>query len=557
MNVKYVLPGLLICLLIFSPSYGEDIYENQLNQGIKSADIYAVQLIAQAGQDKEKAYDLLARAVHVAPTLPRVYFEASKNRFAFSGDGMLKSVDYLLAGVNAYSKNFWWSFVVLEALFFSLVFSLVGTVIIIILLRLPADTPLISHDMAESPWKTVLLFLLILLSAVSPLFFLAGILILLGLYMRKTDRIAVYLFLFFLVLSPLIFKTASLFVNASISGKGKAVVQVNESRGNTYALAALSKEGDYPARFSYALALKREGYYQAAADIFGQLVQVQQDPRAYVNLGNCFIGLNDTVRATQYYTQALNISPSASAYYNLSQISRDLLEFNQGEEYFMAAVALDRVAVSGYRAVYTRHPNRLVADETLSRSELWGYIREQGKRNFSFNLSLVPLPLLSLIAAGLAAGFFLLCKYLRHVAYRCRKCSSIHCTKCEKHIMWGQMCPQCYGSLVKLEETDVKERVSRLLNIYEKQNRRRGIMRIFSYILPGAAFIYSGRVLIGMLVLWPFLFFLMVPVMNRIMTMADPVMTHGFLDVSSLFIAFVIYGFAYGTTKRRIARGWL
>lgn len=560
MKGKCLLLLLIVQVLLVpaSPSFpGDEIYEDNLNRGITNAEVYAYQLIQSSREQPDKAAGLLSRALQGAPNLPLVYFAKAKDAFALSGEGILESLDFLLNGVDSYTRNFWWSFSLYEALFFSFVLSLILSVVLVVVLRLFLDMPLISHDMSETPSKTLLLAGLIVLSLVSPLFFLAGILILLGLYMRKTDRAVVYIFLLFLALSPWTIRTASLFISASLSGKAKAIVQVNESRGNAYALSALENGTDFPARFSYALALKREGTYEEAADILLRLTGEKKDPRALVNLGNCYIGLNNFEEAGSYYSAALEIRPVAAAYYNLSQISRELLDFNKGDEYFMAAVSLDRVAVSGYRAMYSRTPNRLVADETLSRAELWEYVMGNADPGRTFNLSIVPLPVLSLLALALAGGFFWLCGHLRHTAYRCRKCGVILCTQCEKHIMWGQMCPQCYGSLVKLEEMDVRERVARLLSIHEQLHRRRGIMKILSFVLPGTAFIYAGRILPGLVMLWFFLFFLMVPVMNGIITMGDALISHGLMNGIALCAGLVVYAASYGITKRRMAKGWL
>ena len=60
--------------------------------------------------------------------------------------------------------------------------------------------------------------------------------------------------------------------------------------------------------------------------------------------------------------------------------------------------------------------------------------------------------------------------------------------------MWGQMCPQCFRSLIKLEEIEVKERVAQLLSIYEHQKRRRDIMKLLSFIIPGSSQVYAGKV---------------------------------------------------------------
>ena len=65
-----------------------------------------------------------------------------------------------------------------------------------------------------------------------------------------------------------------------------------------------------------------------------------------------------------------------------------------------------------------------------------------------------------------------------------------------------------------MDELEAKERVSKLLSIYEHQKKRRNIMKIFSFLMPGVSQIYAGKILVGVLFLWPFLFFLFIPVTN-------------------------------------------
>ena len=76
----------------------------------------------------------------------------------------------------------------------------------------------------------------------------------------------------------------------------------------------------------------------------------------YVNLGNCYAGLKNTEKAITSYLKAVEIKPLASAYYNLSQISREILDFTKGNEYFKLALEINRDAVSDYRIDLQQKP---------------------------------------------------------------------------------------------------------------------------------------------------------------------------------------------------------
>ncbi len=564
--MKRSLMTLIICLLAtVASAAGDDYYENQLNRGIRNSEPYTYALVKKAHLNKAEAGRLLDNAVLYSPDLPAVYFEHAKKSFSLSGPGLLKSVDYIISGIDAYSRNFWWSFSLVGAVYFSLILSFILSFFIIISVRLSRDLPMITHDIKETSSRSVLLVALLAISVLSPLFFIAGILILTGIYMRKADRIVVYAFLLFLVFSPALFSAGSLFMNAQSSGKLKAVVQENEAKGNIFALTNLRDNKDYNATFSYALALKHEGNFQEAIEIYKKLLDNKSDFRVLVNLGNCYVGLynfeedkkGNLGEAAKYYTMAINAKPAASAYYNLSEVSREMLDFAKGDEYFKAALNIDRAAVENFRAVSSRNANRFVVDETIPRTELWAYVKSNSGSAANFGMTVFPASLLSFVALLLIPAFFLLPGRLKYHAYRCRKCDNILCNGCERELVIGQICSQCYGSMLKLAELDVKERVSRILSIYDNRKKRREIMKVLSFVLPGSAHIYSGKLLYGFLILWPFLFFISFPLVGSFFFPASSLISHGFFNVAALGIALLVYLVSNLITRQGIYKGWL
>jgi tetratricopeptide (TPR) repeat protein len=401
-----------------------------------------------------------------------------------------------------------------------------------------------------------LLLVLFVLSLISPLLFLAGILVLLGLYMTRIDKALVYFFLVFLLASPFFFRTTAQFLQVSSSGVMRAIVDVNESKGNAYALSALKLSDEPPALFSYGLALKRTGLYDKAIAAYSNLIKTKSDAPVYVNLGNVYVGQNKMDEAAKSYLAAINIRPLASAYYNLSQVSREGLDFEKGNKYFSKALAIDRDAVTGYRAISGRNPNRIVADEAISPSSLWNLAWKTPVKSATFNLSALPGWTISLAALLLIFAFYMMNNHSGNKAYRCRRCNKIFCPRCEKHIMWGQMCPQCFRSLIKLEEIEVKERVAQLLSIYEHKKRRRDIMKLLSFIIPGSSQVYAGKILYGFFFMWPFLFFLLFPLTTSFMT-PDARGTHWVANLASLLIAAILLIISNIFTRQRISKGWL
>jgi tetratricopeptide (TPR) repeat protein len=275
-----------------------------------------------------------------------------------------------------------------------------------------------------------------------------------------------------------------------------------------------------------------------------------------VNLGNAYVGKNNMEEAGKSYLTAVSIRPLASAYYNLSEISRERFAFEKGDEYYKKAVEIDRYAVSSYQMIYGRNPNRFVVDETISFPALWDLAKKHSGKTSTFGFVSLPGWGASLAAFCLIFAFYFLNSHSKNKAYRCKRCNTIFCPRCEKHIMWGQMCPKCFGSLIKLEEIEVKERVARLLSIYAHQNRRRAMMKALSFIMPGSSQIFGGKILFGLLFMWPFLFFLIFPAANTLLT-SGTMISHWVLNSASLLFAFILYVFSNIFTRQRITKGWL
>lgn len=556
--MKKLLAGIMLSVLLFAAVAGADEYfESRLDSGLRTSEAQSYLLIQKARVNRSEASALLHQAEKYSPNLPSVFFEMAKANFTFSYSGVLNSVNDIVMAVNAYNRNFEWALTFVNNLYFSLLISLILTALVIVVVRMVNDFPLLGHELRESGEKALLLAGLVILAAMSPVLLIAGMMVLLGLSMRRLDKAVVLVFLVALVFSPLLFRTATLLVNAFTSGTLRAVVEVNESKGNQYALAALGQQQRRPELFSYALALKRTGRYEEAIKIYRDLLAQQQDPKVCVNLGNCYVALNRPEEALALYAKAVELQSLASAYYNLSQVSRELLNFEKGEEYFQKALAISRTAVSAYRDVYGRNPNRLVIDETLSFQELWQTLWEQPVRTSLFGLSIVTAWVLAAVAALLLGAFWFLSGKRGKPATRCKRCGVIFCPRCEKSISWGGMCSQCFRSLVKLDELEVKVRVAQLLGIYESQKQRRTVLKTLAFVLPGSAQVFGGKVLYGFLLMWPFLFFAVLPVLNRVFGRGGGAAMHGFLEGFSAVCAAVVYIVSLMITRQRIARGWL
>lgn len=533
-------------------SSAEDLYESRLDEGLFNTEPYSYLLITLSHQERAASKALLDKARLYSPDLPAVYFALAGEGFTPSANGVFQWFDYFRQGMKAYGRNFWWEFSIKGSTYASLLISFILSLVVILAVRLPMEAGLILHDDREERKRLTLLVIPVLLSLLGPIALIAGAFFLTGFYFRKENKFVVYVSFLFLLLSPFLLREVTPFLTSP--SPLKAIVAVNEGKDNKFALWALKGRSDLASSFSYALALKREGDYQGAIEAYKGLAGrlPRPDPRLYINLGNAYYGMKDMEAARDSYLKSIGITPLPSAYYNLSQIHREMLDFTKGEEYFLNAAKLNPEAVSRYAAISGVNPNRFVVDEPLPDSVIWEYTMGRG------NSPLSGLQFLgSFIALLMIAGFYFLDKKVRYRAQRCKRCGAVFCSRCSRIITWGEMCPRCFGSLIKIDEVDSRERIAILLSIYQSQMKRRNRAKLFSYLVPGAGQIYSGKLLAGLLFLWPFLFAGTLIVMDY----SPPAGIFPFTHVWITPLMLVCVGLAYlGSVlhiRRRIQKGWL
>lgn len=538
------LQGLSIC----------DLYNEQLDKGIIDSEYYVYSILEKNKQSSNR-YKLLRELERYAPDFPALYFEISKERFNFTLIGLFESFDYLIKGISKYKKNFWWLFSLISSITMSFLVSFILSITIITMITFLKSIPLISHDLSEDK-KRLFIFLIFMLSILGPLYFLASSLLISSLYFKKRERLIFYIYLIFLLISPLIINITSFTINAPLSPKLKAIVEVNESKGNNYAISTLKDGRDYVEKFSYALALKREGRYNEAIDIYKNLLKEKEDPILLNNLANCYVGIKDLQKALELYQEAINIQPNATLFYNMSQIYRELLDFEKADKNFTLAYKKNFSEVIRFRSLSSNNPNRLVMDTGLPLKIIFKYAIEKTS-NKSLNISLLPSYYYPIGAFIILALYLALKQRLKSFAYTCKRCGSVFCNKCEKRVLWGDMCLQCYRSLIKLDELDPRDRISRILKIYEYRNKKRNLIKILNFLLPGTGHIYAGSILQGFIFLWLFLFFITLIFMGGLVSFGIGNYSHFWLNILGLLSAIVVYVIINLATKRRLIRGWV
>jgi tetratricopeptide (TPR) repeat protein len=529
----------------------KDLFESRLDRGLRNTEPYSYLLIKMARHERSKAEELLLKAKKFSPDLPVVYFELSKESLSPFSPRIFEAIDYFRQGINAYERNFWFELDLAGLCFSSLILSLFLSLATTAMVRFPDGAQLLLHDMREDKRKYIFPPALIVLSFFGPFAFLGSLFFLLGIYFKKNDKAVVYIALFSLFLYPLFLRTWDIFLSAP-SPELRAIVEVNERRDNRYALRVLRNRDDFASAFSYALALKREGWYQEAAGIFKTLTEQYRDPRLFLNLGNSYYGMGDRDAAIRAYEASLNIRPIPSAFYNLSQIYREKFDFPKGDEYFLEAATLDQESVAFFRSISGSSPNRFVVDETIPSPDFWGYVSKKSRMNGATWTAGEGSALIALIMTPL---FYAVNRRVKHKAYQCTRCGMVFCSRCSRAFIWHEMCRQCQSSLIRIEETESKERIARLLAIYQRQTKRRRNARLLSYLMPGIGQIYAGRILPGFLLLWGGMFFIIHLVLVPV-TGPFPFTHEWTIPFAMVFFA-AFYIISHIHLRKGLRKGWL
>lgn len=527
----------------------DELYEARLDKGLRNTDEYAYYLLKKVSEDNVRAKEHLERALRYSPDLPAVYFGLAGENCSITST--YAGLEYLRQGLKAYGRNFWWRFSLQGLLYLSLMVSYLAAMLVLMLIRYPSELSLFIHDVKETKWPAVLFLLLIILSLLGPFAFIAGFFFITGLYLKRPNRVLVYLSFVMLFISPFFEKTVSLFLSAP-SKETRAVVAVNEGRDNRYALSALKPGKGFIPSFSLALALKREGRYDEAIGLYRELAKDHADPAINVNLGNLYYAAGNAENAVNSYLESLKVRPLVSAYYNLSQVRRESFDFGKSDEYFLKAAGIDHQSLSRLTSISSRNPNRFVADEVLLSKDVWEYAMASNiSERFGYRDWIVFATAISLVIA-----LYFFDNWVKLRAYRCRRCGEVACSRCNRALTWGGLCPDCYRSFVRMDGIDPRERVSRLLSIYHNKTRERMIVNTLSLVLPGSAQIFSGRIIPGFLFLWPFMFFLVMLIMNLFISVGPYPVNHGWVNPLCVISMALIYLLSLFNTRGVTRREW-
>lgn len=374
----------------------EKIYQWKLDQGIRNHYAFALALVRESEQGARKgksggAPELLDYAEKMAPDFSQVAIARAK----WLGSRILDSWENAPNAVLAWFQGVWLSFSNPEEalpqivdLTLWILFSFLLTFVAFALSLFIRYYFLFIHDLKKLirlKISFIPLAIFSLLFLLSPFFLGMGWMWVMALwvlvfwaYAGRTDHLVTIALLLLLLLIPTGIRFYSSLL-LSFSGNGvPEILRANTGvwNGKLYQrMLAMNRSNPQDQDVLQAIGLmeKRMGKFKEAEQRFLQIAKLDpQSGAASNNLGNIYLVTNRLDQAVEAYRNAGRLEPfRAEAYYNLGQAYLLKHRKKEAEAEFQRARSLEPELISDHAGIFSRNPNRLVIDRTLSYSQVW------------------------------------------------------------------------------------------------------------------------------------------------------------------------------------------
>ena len=492
-----------------------------------------------------EAMELIKRSLILFPENPEAYFLMAEKSPA------LLALRYFLKGMY-YSVVETWHLININAiLVLSIAVAIFASLSVFSILRMPTTAALIIHEIIEDPRKVIFMTLLIP-SILGFYFTIAAFLFFILSYVRKKTPVAAVTLFVLMVLSLFTFRFFNSYLKTLLSPDTRAIISVNTGESYSGALAFLKKHDDRYSMFSYGLALLKMNRLEEAKDVYERLSGKLNDDRVLINLSGVNLLLGNLKEAEELLQRVLDRKPSVSAYYNMSIIKREQLDFQKGDDYFTRAINLDFDRVTLYRELLSSEHLPMPMVETLKKPELLTIIISRTMKGIRADRKALVLPIYTVLLLILLA----LRQRKGKIPVKCKKCGKIYCPVCERRVSWRDICSDCFKNLVTLERNP-EERIRTLLKTYEYQRKRRQILNLLSFLIPGYAILMSDRFARGVVIFSSIVFLLSIVFISGYFKVNIPSSDFLVLRLSSLALSIIIYVFTLLYVRKRVRKGWL
>jgi tetratricopeptide (TPR) repeat protein len=389
--------------------------------------------------------------------------------------------------------------------------------------------PLFAHSLGEGSLRllpqparaslSLLLFILPLMLGLGVLWAAVVALLFSGPYLTRRQRVLVSVLLAGLVLFPLAYgEVAARHVTAA--SRNFALVQTVEQggRGETLAQglrqwAEGSPDAGLP-RYYLGQVLKRRGdLAQAEAEMSLAARLLPDAGFVQVGLGNLQYLQGRLAEAEVSYRRAAEMLPaSAPVQMNLSKLYTQRLQLDLSNEALTRSHMLDPHTARTVSYFHGQGQTQFVLDAPVPGEVLAAGlaprrrdVRPVAEGLWGRPLRGVPLASLPYVAAGLLTLFWArvaLRGWTRPVR-RCSQCGAAFCGKCQNNPKEREYCGPCAAVFRRREGVAAFIRVRRIREGEEWMRQERARVGLLGSLVPGGSDLYTGRVLLGLLLCLP------------------------------------------------------
>jgi tetratricopeptide (TPR) repeat protein len=510
----------------------DQLYQLKLDKGIRNFPMLSYLLIREASRarnhgDPDQSVKLANYSIKFSPDLPQFYFELAKALWQQSPFQIHKIFPEVYKGLVAQFHHYPSALRFFYNLFYILCNAILMTFIVFGIVVMAKYLPLYFYDLRRNLTQKIsgLLFTSVkILVLLIPFFLRLDMLwafmfwsIFLWGYIMKKERQVLLAFFILLVYLPFFLHSASSFLD---SPQSDVILEMNQANYEDWDKTVEQKletwssahPGDADVLFTLGLIGKREGRYAQAEEWYRKSTQQNpQFPEALSNLGNVYLAKKQIDLAIASYQQAIDLHPQKGVYYyNLYRaLSQETFLTGKTSKAFEMARQLDPEIVDYYSSIDSPNINRMVIDEVLTATRLWGrslsqFIGGEGVlyRLFAAWFERIPsrIFLIPLFFLGFLIGVL---RYGRSKRFlnKCPMCGSPTYRFYLGASDQESICFNCHRIFIQKEKMHpkIKEKKSAQVERFQKKNHF--VSRFLSFFFIGFSDLWRGEPIRGLFLL--------------------------------------------------------
>lgn len=507
------------------------IIEEKLNSGIPNIPPISLSLIIEAknsmrAKDFVTAQKLADAAMIISPDIYEVWFFKAYLHWVINKTDIVRPLKFFLGGLKRIITTINTGPLVIGNIItlISLIISVTALLFIIALLLKNASR--ILHDLShlfppgrstffsDIIWLTLFLTLIIRFLSIFHFFFISSIV--LWLYLKKREKIALIILIIFISILPYNFSIYNQMLNL-FKGNSQYIYKAFkfEEEQSIEKLKSLIDSGgagtdEYVA---YGLINKRRGNFELAERLYKKAIEINaSNVVAYNNLGNLYIITERYDDALIQFNNALNLEPqSATIRFNISRLFLRKKELDKSNAELSEAKRYDEELVGEILKKSSSNINRFIYDmEPNYNIDLLQILKNEGATN-----KRIYLPFEHYITGGILTsdvlfwliimtitivGVGLLSRYV-HISNICHRCGKPVCRYCSPELYNDDECSQCFHIFTKRDVADPKNRFLKDKEISNYQFIHNITSKILSFVIPGTIHLTKGMPIKGLLIL--------------------------------------------------------